>query len=321
MKKTVSFIIPTHNYGHLIGYTLDCLLNQSYLEWEAIIIDDGSTDNTEEIVKSFLDKDDRLIYLKQNQKGVSAARNKGLSLARGYYIQFLDADDLITEDKVKLQIQFLEANKDVDICMVSTRFFRSSDENLLYTDFALKNEKIMPLINGAGHQTISTFIECNPTAIQGPLFRKKHIDKTGTFNENMRYVEDWDFWFRFAINNFNFGFLDDNKALALVRVHADSATQQSDSIIVAQGEFRNFVKGYLESSSLPGNEKKELSSKNEKLLINTFKLLMAETDFKKIGSLFRYYKKMNNGSAFLLAFIKSINLKRKTFVTKSKRRN
>lgn len=321
MNKTVSFIIPTHNYGHLIGYTLNCLLNQSYLEWEAIIIDDGSTDNTEAVVRAFLDRDDRLIYLKQNQKGVSAARNKGLSLASGYYIQFLDADDLISADKVKLQIQFLEANKDVDICMVSTRFFQGSEESLLYTDFALKNERIMPLINGSGYPIISTFIECNPTAIQGPLFRKKHIEKTGSFNEDMRYVEDWDFWFRFAVNNFNFGFLDTNKALALVRVHSDSATQQSDSIIVAQGEFRKLVKNYIKKSPLPDHEKKELNSKNERLLINTFKLLMAETDFKKIGSLFRYYKKMNNGYAFLLSFIKSINLKRKTFGAKSKHYN
>lgn len=315
MTKRVSFIIPTHNYGHLIEYTLECLLNQSYAYWEAIIIDDGSTDNTEEVVKSFLDRDNRLTYFKQNNKGVSSARNKGLSLANGYYIQFLDADDLITKDKVKLQIEFFEANKDVDICMVSTRFFHSSDESLLYTDFALKNEKIMPLINGNGYQTISTFIECNPTAIHGPLFKKKHIEKVGIFNKNMRYVEDWDFWFRFAINNFRFGFLDASKALALVRVHADSATQQSDSIIVAQGEFRKLVKNYLKKSSLPDYEKKELITKNERLLINTFKLLMAETDFKKIGNLVRYYKKMNNSNAFFRAFIKSINLKRKSLMS------
>lgn len=314
MKKTVSFIIPTYNYGHLIGYTLNCLLNQSYTDWEAIIIDDGSTDNTEAVVKSFLAIDRRLVYIKQNQKGVSAARNMGLKQATGYYIQFLDADDLITEDKVNLQIQFLEANQDVDICMVSTRFFSSSDKSLLYTDFALKNKKTMPPINGTGYQIISTFIECNPTAIQGPLFRKGHLEKTGFFNENMRYVEDWDFWFRFAVNDLHFGFLDDNKALALVRVHADSATQQSDSIIVAQGAFRKLVKDYLKRSSLPDVEKKELISKNERLLINTFKLLMAETDIKKIGNLVRYYKKMNNGNAFFRAFIKSINLKRKSLM-------
>ena len=106
MQPEVTIIVPTYNYGHLIGETLNCLINQVFKDWEAIIIDDGSTDETEKVVLKYTAIDSRIKYSKQENKGVSVARNLGVKLAKGNFIQFLDADDLISPQKINLQLLF-----------------------------------------------------------------------------------------------------------------------------------------------------------------------------------------------------------------------
>lgn len=310
--KTVSIIIPTYNYGHLIAETLICLQEQSYPTWEAIIIDDGSTDDTETVVKAFTGTDKRFSYIKQSNKGVSIARNLGLSLVKGDYIQFLDADDLLSKEKIGLQTAFLNANPDVGISLVATWFFDNSDkQRKRYTDFGLKNETAMPEVNGSGYRVISDYVRHNLSVIQSPLFRKEILQKVGRFREGMAYLEDWDFWFRIAISGVRFTFLNNEQAFVLVRVHQVSATQQSKKIIEAEGVLRSLFNEYITKSELTDAEKKELRLKNHKLLIATFKDLMARTSYLNVGKFVQYFKEMKSGSAFAKALIKSINLKRK----------
>lgn len=308
----VSVIIPTYNYGHLIAQTLTCLQEQHHSDWEAIIIDDGSADDTEEVVNAFTSTDHRFSYIKQPNQGVSTARNAGLALAKGNYIQFLDADDLLSKDKISLQIDFLKANPTVDIALAATWFFDTNDEQRkLYTDIALKNKTQMPVVNGAGYEIVSDFVQHNLAVIQSPLFRKEILQKTGVFKAGMAYLEDWDFWFRMAIANYRFASLNDERAFVLVRVHKVSATQQSKKIIEAEGWLRNQLNEYILQSSLTDAEQKQLLSKNRKLMINTFKALMARTSFLSLGKFAQYYREMKDGSAFFKALIKSVNLKRK----------
>ena len=310
--KIVSIIIPTYNYGHLIAETLICLQEQSYLNWEAIIIDDGSKDDTETVVKAFIARDNRFHYIKQINKGVSAARNLGLSLAKGYYIQFLDADDLLSKDKIRLQIAFMNANPDVGISLVSTWFFDNNDKQRKhYTDFSLKNQTTMPVVNGSAFPIISDYVQHNLTVIQSPLFRREILQKVGDFREGMAYLEDWDFWFRIAISGTRFSFLNNERAFVLVRVHQVSATQQSKKIIEAEGLLRSLFSEYISKSDLNDEEKNELLLINLKLLIDTFKGLMAQTSYLNIGKFIQYFNDMRNGPAFVKALIKSINLKRK----------
>lgn len=311
-QDTVSIVIPTYNYGHLIAQALTCLLEQRHTDWEAIIIDDGSADDTENVVRAFVEKDHRFFYIKQPNQGVSAARNTGLAMAKGGYIQFLDADDLLSEDKISLQVDFLKANPTVDICLVDTWYFDNKDEQRkLYTDIALKNKTKMPVVNGAGYAVVSDFVQHNLAVIQSPLFRKEILQKTGNFRAGKAYLEDWDFWFRMAIAGFSFAYLNNDQAFVLVRVHGVSATQQSKKIIEAEGWLRNQLNEYILKSGLTDAEKKELLLKNYKLLVNTFKALMACTSYLNIGKFIQYYKEMKSGSAFTKAIIKSINLKRK----------
>jgi glycosyltransferase involved in cell wall biosynthesis len=105
----VSIIIPCYNTENHLIETINCVINQSWPHKEIIIIDDGSKDNSYRIAKEF--ESENIIVLKQENKGASAARNTGLSIAKGDYIQFLDADDLISPEKIELQVKLLEENK------------------------------------------------------------------------------------------------------------------------------------------------------------------------------------------------------------------
>jgi len=109
----ISIILPTYNGEKYINRAIDSVISQTFLDWELIIINDGSNDNTEEILKKYIVKDKRIIYLSQDNQGPNRARQKGIDNSRGEYIAFLDVDDIwIDKDKLKKQIEFLESNRD-----------------------------------------------------------------------------------------------------------------------------------------------------------------------------------------------------------------
>lgn len=107
----VSIVIPAYNVEHYIGKAIKSVFSQTLDDWELIIVNDGSTDCTEAVVQQYLDKDQRLKYLKQDNKGVSAARNLGMDIAKGKYISFLDADDFYHPEYLRLMTQSLETKK------------------------------------------------------------------------------------------------------------------------------------------------------------------------------------------------------------------
>jgi glycosyltransferase involved in cell wall biosynthesis len=311
--KIVSIIIPTYNYGHLIAQTLNCLIAQSYKNWEAIIVDDGSSDNTEEIVNSFLAADDRFIFIKQNNKGVSSARNAGIKKSKGDYIQFLDADDLISTNKIENQLNFLELNEHIDICLVDTKYFESDNDKTLFSDLNLKNDASTPKLNGKGFDVLSAFVQNNQSVIQSPLFRREIITEIGLFNEEMAYLEDWDFWFRCAAKNYQFYFLDERDSLAFVRMHQKSASKKSKLIYEAEAVLRRKIIGHIEYIDfISPDEKTVLLKQNRNSLRKTFRDLMADTSLYNFKKWKFYYEQLNSFSLFSSALIKALNVKRKS---------
>jgi len=113
MKVDVSIIMPAYNAENFIATSIESTLNQSFISWELIVINDGSTDSTEAIVKHFTDP--RIVLISQINKGVASARNKGLMYAQGEYITFLDADDVLSSDSLKVRIDYLNKEKNVDL--------------------------------------------------------------------------------------------------------------------------------------------------------------------------------------------------------------
>ena len=100
-NPTVSVVIPAYNYAHFVGEAIESVLAQTYEDFEVLVIDDGSTDNTREVVQAYVDKDNRVRYVYKDNAGLSAARNTGIEIATGAYIAFLDADDLWTCEKLE----------------------------------------------------------------------------------------------------------------------------------------------------------------------------------------------------------------------------
>src|SRR6185295_252898 len=90
-----TIIIPAYNYGHFIAQSIESVQAQTYSNWECIIVDDGSTDDTANVVRKFTEQDERVKFFKQRNQGLAAARNTGIANSSGEYVQFLDADDLI----------------------------------------------------------------------------------------------------------------------------------------------------------------------------------------------------------------------------------
>ena len=131
-KPTVSIIIPTYNRAHLIDRSIQSVLNQTYQDFELIVVDDGSTDNTEDIIRQFQEKDKRIKYIKHDKnKGGSAARNTGIKNSRGEYIAFQDSDDEWFPEKLEKQIEIIECT-DPKVGIVYSDMFKIYNKNIKY---------------------------------------------------------------------------------------------------------------------------------------------------------------------------------------------
>ncbi len=237
LRKTrqplVSVVVPTYNYGRFIGDAFDSLRAQTYAEWECIVVDDGSTDDTAEIVARAIEGDARIRYMRQANQKQSVAKNTGLAVARGSYVQFLDADDRIEPLKFERQVEFLEAHTEVDIVYGGVRFFHTeTPEQRLYAMFG-ENRPWMPEVSGAGKEMLLAFVRVNILVINSPLVRRAVVDEVGEFDPVLPPVEDWDFWIRCAHAGKTFEFRDMEETRSLVRSHPDSSIKQRPSSIAA----------------------------------------------------------------------------------------
>ena len=123
IRPEVSIIVPCYQQGNYLYETLSSIQNQSLKDWGYIIVNDGSTNQTNIIAANFCDADLRFKYIYQENNGVSSSRNLGLKNAQGNFIQFLDGDDLLQSDKIKAQLNFLKQKPQVDIVYGTSRFF------------------------------------------------------------------------------------------------------------------------------------------------------------------------------------------------------
>lgn len=178
-----SVIIPTYNRVSFIVKTLESVLNQSYPHYEIIVIDDGSTDTTEDVILSL--NNPKIKYFKTENQERGAARNYGISKAEGDYIAFIDSDDIMYTHCIEFANEFIQKNNKPAIFHLAHEI-RDMNENIIDTTIHLKN------IN-------QVLIKGNPLGCMN-VFIRKDISQKNLFNENrmMAGFEDWELWLRIA---------------------------------------------------------------------------------------------------------------------------
>lgn len=234
----VSVIAPCYNQSDYLAQALESVLGQSYGDWECIIVNDGSTDNSEEIALAYQKRDPRIKYLVTEHKGPSAARNMALAQAKGKFIQFLDADDLIASNKFRDQVLFYEKHPMVDILYTGSRYF---SDTLPGRKLVFNRNRFNPLVELTMFDS-GEFIESvrikNPFVISAPLHRIETFQKVGFFDEELGALEDWDFHLRCAEKNLIFHYMGYTPDTAtFIRLHDASLSRNSQEMNNARHRF------------------------------------------------------------------------------------
>jgi len=221
-EPMISVIIPCYNQGQYINQAVQSVLDQTYQNFEIIIIDDGSTDKkTQNLLKNY----DRLktkVYRTKNQ-GASNARNYGYSLARGGFIQFLDADDFLDKNKFKEQIGIFERDKKVDICYTNYKYYieETGEYHKPYLPVKLTNNPLQDFLY-RWQRDLSI-------PIHSAMFKKSLWKGSKPFIEGFGVAEDWIMWTKLANQGCQFFLL--NKERAFYRIHTKSMTHRKDYVI------------------------------------------------------------------------------------------
>jgi glycosyltransferase involved in cell wall biosynthesis len=216
LSQIVSIIIPTYNRAHLIGETLDSVIAQNYQNWECIVVDDGSTDYTPELMEFYLNSEPRFLYFKRpknRMKGANSCRNYGFELSKGDYINWFDDDDLMHPEKLERQLKSLK-NSDHNFTVCQTLVFDNKINNIL----GLRNSLII------SDQIFNDYLKMNIGWLTHvPLWKKDFlIQNNFKFDEELQAAQEWEFHCR-ILNKFpRYAKIDD--PLVLLRKHAHSIT-------------------------------------------------------------------------------------------------
>jgi glycosyltransferase involved in cell wall biosynthesis len=230
----VSIIIPTYNRADMIGDAIQSVLEQVCTDWELIVVDDGSVDNTRQAVESF--SDPRIRYIYQENKGLPGARNTGIRASTGEYIAFLDSDDLFLPEKLKLQAAVLNQNPETGLVASG------------WTEVDAQHRPVrtlQPWRLGRGLRLSDWLYSC-PFNVLTVLVRREWLDRVGLFDEQQYYVEDWDLWLRLAYARCRMAW--EPAVVCLRTIHEGNMVHNAARM--SEGLFRMFTK-FFEQPGLP----------------------------------------------------------------------
>jgi len=182
----VSVIIPTYNRADVIGGAIQSVLDQTYADWELIIVDDGSRDNTQDIVASY--NDPRIRYIYRDNTGTPGARNTGIQASTGEYVAFLDSDDMFLPDKLQLQVAAMD--RKLNLGLVASGWTEVDAQRK-------RRRTLCPWRLKLGLTLADWLYDCL-LIVPAVLVRRNWLLRVGLFDAQLRYVEDWDLWLRLA---------------------------------------------------------------------------------------------------------------------------
>lgn len=207
-KPLVSVIIPNYNYGHYLREAIDSVLAQSYPEIEAVVVDDGSIDNSREIIETY---GDGIKTIFQQNQGVSAARNNGFEQSSGEFIAFLDADDIWFPAKIEKQIELFAADEGVGLVHTGV------------VDVDSHGDRLHERTDGMNGWVAEKLLEFERAVIlgggSGMMVTKKAFEQVGGFDLRLSTSADWDFSYQ-VCSRFKVGFVPD--ILLKYRVHGSN---------------------------------------------------------------------------------------------------
>jgi glycosyltransferase involved in cell wall biosynthesis len=225
-EPLVSVVIAAYNYARFVGSAVKSALGQTLFEIEVIVVDDGSTDDTEDVLRPYL-ADARFHFVKTENRGQPAAENTGIRMARANYVAFLDADDLWLPTKLEKQLALF--HRDPDLGVAYTRRLLIDDENYLL-------EYRQPELY-RGHVLERLFLN-NFIPFPSSMVSRRVFDTVGLFNEKTRQVSDYEYWLRVA-PRFRFDYVDE--ALLLNRSGHGSLKEQGRPYYLALEIMKRFL--------------------------------------------------------------------------------
>ena len=225
MRK-VSVLVPSYNAARYLSQAIDSALNQTFQDFEIIIIDDGSTDNTREIVERYLKRaPDKIRYIYQDNQGLARARNTGLRHARGEYVALLDADDVWLPARLEETVKILDADSSAGIAHANiTRISETGDK----LDTPRRDARYL-----SGYIFENIFLRDAHLSCPTVLFRRKCCEEVGGFDPGLTRLgcEDRELWLRIS-QKFKIQYID--KVLALYRVSGKSMSQDKEKMMQAR---------------------------------------------------------------------------------------
>ncbi|NOZ28730.1 MAG: glycosyltransferase [Chloroflexi bacterium] len=214
----VSVIIPTYNHARYLGEAIQSALDQTYQDLEIIVIDDGSTDSTPQVVSTF---GDRVRYVWQENRGLSAARNTGIRIAEGEIIALLDADDKWAPEYLATMVPALQSDESIGAAYCGWRYVDAHGKEL--PQIAIKT--VPP------DQLYATLAYSNFLNVCGVIVRRACFDHVGLFDESLRACEDWDMWLRILPR---YQMVGVPQALVRYRIHGRNMTADLERMATAR---------------------------------------------------------------------------------------
>lgn len=244
-NSLTSIIVPTYNFADHITPTIKSILNQTYSNFELIIVDDGSTDNTREVIELF--KDSRIHYYWKENGGGASARNFGIEKAKGGYIAFCDHDDIWLTEKLEIQVDFMNENKNIGLSLVGC--------SILNSDL----QEISSFTQGTEIPLKDILLQELPITFSQMMFRTATLIKLGLLNSSYKLCDDYDLLIR-AIRTIKVGYLS-NKLVKSIK-HSDSA---SNNLLQLSKEISEIKLAHLATIKkndprLPKKDRKKIKS-------------------------------------------------------------
>lgn len=220
----VSVVIPTYNASRWIGETLESVLAQDFTDFEIIVVDDGSTDDTAQVVAGY---GERVCCIHKPNGGAGSARNVGIRAARGEYVAFVDADDLWAKEKLRLQLNLLSRT---GVAWVYSDALAFDDEN------GVSLYRLGRLVRQCSGDILESLFLADFIPSPTPIIRRTVFEHVGFFDENKTYqtTADWDMWLKIAAH-YPIGLV--SVPLAYYRVHSTSMTGSEDAQVVLQAHL------------------------------------------------------------------------------------